>query len=192
MDVWSVGCIFAELLTHEAFFQGNNPQHQLEVIVRKIGLPRTASKSMEFIDEQSTRFAVSSYEHIYSLLAANNLSRYIHYRVPQFASYFPRGSNPLALELLSAMLQFNPDERYGRNDIQTLFLYFWFSITVEAALLHPYLKDFQGQVVSHLGYPTRRHVHTRRCLSPHARISLTSTLRKSNERLLMVVVITQT
>ena len=37
VDVWAVGCIFAELLRHEAFFQGDNPQHQLEVIVSKIG-----------------------------------------------------------------------------------------------------------------------------------------------------------
>ena len=26
IDIWSVGCIFAELLTHEAFFRGDNPQ----------------------------------------------------------------------------------------------------------------------------------------------------------------------
>ena len=32
-----MGCIFAELLIHDAFFRGENPQHQLEVIVMKIG-----------------------------------------------------------------------------------------------------------------------------------------------------------
>ena len=37
VDIWSVGCIFAELLIHDAFFRGENPQHQLEVIVSKIG-----------------------------------------------------------------------------------------------------------------------------------------------------------
>ena len=38
VDIWSVGCIFAELLIHDAFFRGENPQHQLEVIVMKIGM----------------------------------------------------------------------------------------------------------------------------------------------------------
>ena len=42
MDIWSVGCIFAELLIHDAFFRGENPQHQLEVIVMKIGTCRGA------------------------------------------------------------------------------------------------------------------------------------------------------
>jgi hypothetical protein len=32
-----IGCIFAELLIHDAFFRGDNPQHQLEVIVSKLG-----------------------------------------------------------------------------------------------------------------------------------------------------------
>jgi serine/threonine protein kinase len=37
VDIWSIGCIFAELLIHDAFFRGDNPQHQLEVIVSKLG-----------------------------------------------------------------------------------------------------------------------------------------------------------
>ena len=32
VDVWSVGCIFAEVIVHEPFFRGNDPQHQLEII----------------------------------------------------------------------------------------------------------------------------------------------------------------
>lgn len=38
VDIWSIGCIFAELLTHDAFFQGEHPQHQLEIIVSKLGM----------------------------------------------------------------------------------------------------------------------------------------------------------
>ena len=49
---------------------------------------------------------------------------------PDFASFFPRDANPLALELLQRMLEFHPDDR----------------ITVEEALMHPYLADFQGQM----------------------------------------------
>jgi hypothetical protein len=32
-------CIFAELISHDAFFQGENPQNQLEVITAKLGCP---------------------------------------------------------------------------------------------------------------------------------------------------------
>jgi len=73
VDVWSIGCIFAELLTHDAFFQGDSPPHQLEVIVSKIGLPRTA-QSLDFIDDKTAR----------------NLSKYINRPVPPFASWFPK------------------------------------------------------------------------------------------------------
>lgn len=31
VDMWSVGCIFAELLGRKPFFQGKNPMHQLQV-----------------------------------------------------------------------------------------------------------------------------------------------------------------
>ncbi|RYH05008.1 hypothetical protein EON65_45905 [archaeon] len=37
VDIWSVGCIFAELIVHEPFFRGDTPAHQLEVIINRIG-----------------------------------------------------------------------------------------------------------------------------------------------------------
>jgi serine/threonine protein kinase len=82
VDVWSIGCIFAELLTHDAFFQGDSPPHQLEVIVSKIGLPRTA-QSLDFIDEKTAR----------------NLSKYINRPVPPFASWFPKSESLCRLGL---------------------------------------------------------------------------------------------
>jgi serine/threonine protein kinase len=39
VDIWSVGCIFAEMLCRKPFFQGKNPHHQLSVIVDKLGSP---------------------------------------------------------------------------------------------------------------------------------------------------------
>ena len=57
----------------------------------------------------------------------------LHYRTRQvkpFASYFPPGTSSLALDLISKMLQFHPDDR----------------ISVENALEHPYLSEYHVQM----------------------------------------------
>lgn len=38
VDVWSVGCIFAELILRRPMFCGETPQHQLRLIVEKLGM----------------------------------------------------------------------------------------------------------------------------------------------------------
>lgn len=113
VDIWSVGCIFSELLIHEPFFRGENPQHQLQVIVSKIGCP--ARTRLVFIDNDS---------------ALHSILNYVSRTPPDFQSLFPRDSNPLALDLIKRMLTFHPDDR----------------ISVEDALRHPYLKDFDGHM----------------------------------------------
>ena len=107
-----MGCIFAELIVHEAFFRGDNPQHQLEVIVSKLGCPNRSK--LGFINSSAALHAILKYE---------------GKTPPPFSAFFPPNVNPLALDLIWKMLQFNPDDR----------------ITVEAALAHPYLKDFHGE-----------------------------------------------
>ena len=113
VDVWGIGCIFAELLTHDAFFKGDNPQHQLQAIVNKLGCPN--QNDLHFVSSQA---------------ALDSLLRNSGRQPPQFESLFPRHVNPQALDLLRRMLEINPDKR----------------ISVEDALLHPYLKEFQGQM----------------------------------------------
>ena len=88
VDVWGVGCIFAELLTHSPFFQGDNPKHQLQTILRKIGCP--PKDKLDFITTSSMRAIASA---CYGK------------PVPSFGSYFPTSSNPMALDLLNRMLQ---------------------------------------------------------------------------------------
>jgi serine/threonine protein kinase len=43
VDMWSVGCIFAELLTGQALFPGKNENDQLEKIFLKLGAPNEES-----------------------------------------------------------------------------------------------------------------------------------------------------
>ena len=99
VDVWSVGCIFAELLVHEAFFRGENPQHQLEAIVSKLGCP--PREKLGFIESPAAKAAVLNYA---------------GRRSPPFHTLFPRGSNPAALDILERMLQFHPDDRISVED----------------------------------------------------------------------------
>jgi mitogen-activated protein kinase 1/3 len=94
VDIWSVGCIFAELLTHEAFFRGDNPQHQLEVIVHKIGCPN--HMRLGFVESQA---------------AMASIMKYANHPPPAFNTLFPRDANPDAVDLLHKMLMFHPEDR---------------------------------------------------------------------------------
>ena len=67
---------------------------------------------------------------IQSQAALTALSACENYTSQPFANHFPSTAAPLALELLSKMLQFHPDDR----------------ITVEEALEHPYMRDFHNQM----------------------------------------------
>jgi mitogen-activated protein kinase 1/3 len=41
IDVWSIGCIFAEILSGKPLFPGRNVVHQLELITDLLGTPST-------------------------------------------------------------------------------------------------------------------------------------------------------
>lgn len=115
IDMWSVGCIFAELLGRKPLFPGKDYRHQLEIITRVTGSP--GNQDMELVASDKAR------EYMYSL------PRYE--RVP-FSQIYPN-ANPLACDLLSKMLTFDPRRR----------------ITVEQALEHPYLAHLHDRSVCH-------------------------------------------
>jgi len=111
-----VGCIFAELMGRKPLFPGDDYIHQLQIISDVLGTPNdddlvfvTSDKARRFMKSQAFK-----------------------QKVP-FSTLYPSkpdgsGANPVALDLLDQMLQFNPAKR----------------IDVKAALAHPYLESLHN------------------------------------------------
>lgn len=93
IDMWSVGCILAEMLSGKPLFPGKDYHHQLTLILDVLGTP-----TMEDYYSVKSRRAR---EYIRSLPFTK--------RRP-FATLFA-GANPLAIDLLERLLTFNPAKR---------------------------------------------------------------------------------
>ncbi|KAK9465989.1 kinase-like domain-containing protein [Lipomyces arxii] len=99
IDMWSVGCILAEMLSGKPLFPGKDYHNQLMLILDVLGTP-----TME--DYYAVKSARAR-EYIRSLQFKK--------RVP-FASLFSPDTNPLAIDLLERLLTFNPTKRITVED----------------------------------------------------------------------------
>jgi len=93
IDIWSIGCIFAEILSGKPLFPGKNVVHQLEIITDLLGTPHP-DQIAKVRNEKARRFL-------------GNMR--VKPRIP-FAQRFPRAA-PAALELLEKLLAFDPENR---------------------------------------------------------------------------------
>lgn len=93
IDVWSVGCIFAELLGRKPLFPGTECLNQLKLIINILGSQKDAD--LEFIDNPKAKKFIKSLP--YS--PGTPLSR-----------LYPT-AHPLAIDLLQKMLVFDPTKR---------------------------------------------------------------------------------
>jgi mitogen-activated protein kinase 1/3 len=94
LDVWSIGCIFAELIGRAPLFPGDDYLDQIKRTIAVLGTP--THEDMTFIGNDLAR------KYIRKLPKRNKQS---------WASLYPKG-NPVALNLLGKMLIFNPEKRY--------------------------------------------------------------------------------
>ncbi|XP_031142227.1 mitogen-activated protein kinase 14A isoform X2 [Sander lucioperca] len=93
VDIWSVGCIMAELLTGKTLFPGTDHIDQLKLILLLVGTP--GPELLMKISSESARNYISSLSH----MPKRN-----------FADVFI-GANPLAVDLLEKMLVLDTDKR---------------------------------------------------------------------------------
>ncbi|KAL6508869.1 Mitogen-activated protein kinase 1 [Orobanche hederae] len=93
IDVWSVGCIFMELVNRKPLFPGKDHVHQMHLLIELLGTP--TDSDLDFTRNEDAR-------------------RYIR-QLPQhprqnLAKIFPHVS-PLAMDLIDKMLTINPTKR---------------------------------------------------------------------------------
>lgn len=131
IDIWSVGCILAEMLSNRPIFPGKHYLDQLNHILGVLGSP--SPDDLECIINEKVR--ISALIHILfnpTFIISLNCFQARSYlqslpfkpKVP-WVRLFPN-ANKNALDLLDKMLTFNPHNR----------------ITVEDALAHPYLEQY--------------------------------------------------
>ncbi len=132
VDVWSVGCILAELLGGRPFFKGRDYVDQLNQILHFLGTPN---------EETLSRIGSPR---------AQDYVRNLPYmpRIP-FQGLFPN-ANPDALDLLDRMLAFDPSSRISVEEaLEHRYLHIWHDASDEPAA--PTTFDFGFEVVEDVG-----------------------------------------
>jgi len=108
IDIWSAGCIFAEMATGRPLFPGSGVNDELMRIFKIMGTP--TPESWPSITE------LQDYKPDFPVYPAQSLSSIVH------------GLDEKGLNLLSRMLQYDPNQR----------------ISALAAMKHPYFDDLRA------------------------------------------------
>ncbi|GLT43254.1 hypothetical protein SLA2020_172180 [Shorea laevis] len=128
IDVWSVGCIFMELMNRKPLFPGRDHVHQMHLLIELLGTP--TESDLGFVQNEDAR-------------------RYIrqlpsHQRQP-LASVFPN-VHPLAIDLVDRMLTFDPTRRITVEEaLAHPYLERLHDIADEPVCLESFSFDFEQQ-----------------------------------------------
>lgn len=98
IDMWSVGCVIAELYTGNPIFQGRDVKNQIEIICRIIGKP----------SQKETQAVTTNMKARHFLTSLPDLKR-IDFQ------HLMYGACPAAIDLVERLLQFDPTKRLSAH-----------------------------------------------------------------------------
>ncbi|KAG5646069.1 hypothetical protein DXG03_004492 [Asterophora parasitica] len=125
IDIWSCGCIFAEMISGTPLFRGRDNQDQLLHIMRIVGTPtdaqfqKMAKDSPEIQLKPFQRYAKMSLQQVLPKASREGTAKLI------VSNAKPLTSNDIAIDLLEKLLKFDPQER----------------LSAVEALSHPYFTN---------------------------------------------------
>jgi len=119
IDIWSLGCIFAEFFRGMPLFPGNDQIQQWELIVKALGLP--TEDFLSTLEMPVRRFVCRNIEPAVGL---NSILKPIYF--PPDSDDCPNLTQENAKDLISKMLVIDPRKR----------------ITLDEALKHPYISGW--------------------------------------------------
>lgn len=122
VDMWSAGCILAEMFTGLPLFPGRDFKSQLMLIFQLIGTPTPNSEHYKCIRSPRAKQYIKTLPFLQPL-DFDHVFQFHPSRIKRYGSVM---INPVGIDLLKMLLEFSPVKRY----------------TVEQALLHPYLSIY--------------------------------------------------
>ncbi|RVW74738.1 Mitogen-activated protein kinase-like D5 [Vitis vinifera] len=130
IDVWSVGCIFMELMDRKPLFPGRDHVHQLRLLMELIGTPSEAE--LGFLNENAKRY----------------IRQLPIYRRQTFTEKFPQ-VHPVAIDLVEKMLTFDPRQRITVEEaLAHPYLTSLHDISDEPICTTPFSFDFEQHALS--------------------------------------------
>ncbi|XP_042453838.1 mitogen-activated protein kinase 1-like [Zingiber officinale] len=130
IDVWSVGCIFMELMDRKPLFPGRDHVHQLRLLMELIGTPNETE--LDFLNDNARRYI-------------GQLTRYPKQSLPE---KFPH-VNHTAIDLVEKMLTFDPRQRITVEEaLAHPYLTALHDSSDEPVCMMPFSFDFEQQALS--------------------------------------------
>nr|AKL87248.1 mitogen-activated protein kinase 13 [Linum usitatissimum] len=131
IDVWSVGCIFMELMNRKPLFPGKDQVHQMRLLTELLGTP--SESDLGFVRNEDAR-------------------KYIRQLSPHprqsLAKLFPH-VHPLAIDLVDKMMTFDPTKRITVEEaLAHPYLERLHDIADEPVCQESFSFDFEQQVLS--------------------------------------------